>query len=93
MKIQDSYNPLFKPHVYCKKWIKEKIPNMYDIIKKRAMQTPSPDKYSKVESMKVPQFYAGFSKVKKVTYIDSIMAEKKKIPAPNSYKPNYPKSK
>ncbi|CAI2365491.1 unnamed protein product [Moneuplotes crassus] len=93
IKIQDSYNPLFKPHVYCNKWKKDKIPDMYDMIKKRAMQTPSPDKYSKVESMKVPQHYAGFSKVKRVSYIDTIMAEKKKIPGPNSYKPKYPKSK
>ncbi len=65
MKIQDSYNPLFKPQVFCPKWRKDKIPNMYDIIKKRAMQTPSPTKYSSAEDMKVPQFYAGFSKVKK----------------------------
>ena len=41
------------------------MPTMYDIIKKKAMATPSPDKYSKHDDLKVPRFYAGFTKVKK----------------------------
>ena len=65
MKIQNSYNPLFKPYVSVQKWQKDKIPTMHDIIKKKALATPSPDKYSQHDSMKVPRFYAGFSKVKK----------------------------
>jgi hypothetical protein len=28
----------------------------------------------------------------RVTYIDQVMKEKKKMPGPSSYKPNYPKS-
>mmetsp|Transcript_25494 Transcript_25494/g.28319 ORF Transcript_25494/g.28319 Transcript_25494/m.28319 type:complete len:158 (+) Transcript_25494:165-638(+) len=91
--IQDSYNPTLKNHIDVKKWKKDKIPTMYDIIRKKAMSTPSPNKYSQHDKLKVPRFYAGFSKVKKVTYIDEIMAKKKKVPGPSSYKPNYPKSK
>jgi hypothetical protein len=60
-----SYNPQHKQHVGMAKWSKDKIPTMYDIIKKKAMSTPSPDKYASQNKMAVPRFYAGFSKVKR----------------------------
>lgn len=60
-----DYNPMLKKHIGTKKWGKDKIPDMYQIIKKKAMSTPSPDKYSGHSKMDVPRFYAGFSKVKK----------------------------
>lgn len=60
-----NYNPQLKQHIGVQKWSKDKIPNMYDIIKKKAMSTPSPDKYSGHDKMEVPRFYAGFSKVKR----------------------------
>ena len=28
----------------------------------------------------------------RVTYIDQVMKDKKKVPGPSSYKPNYPKN-
>lgn len=97
-----DYNPQHKQHIGMKKWAKDKIPTMYDIIKKKAQSTPSPDKYSSHEKLQVPRFYSGFSKVKRyllkyhfyrVTYIDEIVKNKKKIPGPSSYKPNPPKSR
>jgi hypothetical protein len=48
-----------------KKWSKDKIPTMYDIIKKKSEATPSPDKYGGHVKLQVPRDYAGFSKVKK----------------------------
>lgn len=60
-----TYNPQLPKRVGLNKWTKDKIPNMYDMIRKKAMGTPSPDKYSKHEKLEVPRFYAGFSKVKK----------------------------
>lgn len=60
-----SYNPQHKQHFGFKKWSVNKIPNMYDIIRKKAMLTPSPDKYTGQIEHKVPKNYAGFSKVKR----------------------------
>ena len=38
---------IHKAHVYCKKWnSEEKIPNMWQQIKKHAESVPSPDKYT-----------------------------------------------
>lgn len=60
-----KYNPTIKKYIGTKKWIKDKIPDMYQIIKKHALSTPSPDKYKGHDKMQVPRFYAGFSKVKR----------------------------
>jgi len=60
-----SYDPIHKQHVGMKKWSKDKIPTMYDIIKKKSEATPSPDKYGGHVKLQVPRDYAGFSKVKK----------------------------
>lgn len=54
-----------KHHVGMVKWSQDKIPTMHDIIKKQALSTPSPNKYSGHIKLQVPRFYGGFSKVKK----------------------------
>lgn len=60
-----TYDPIHKNHVGTKKWAKDKIPDMYQIIKKHAQGTPSPDKYKGHIKLEVPKNYAGFSKVKR----------------------------
>jgi hypothetical protein len=41
-----KYNPYFdKPRV--RKWVKNKLPDFFSMIKKRAQNTPSPDHYQK----------------------------------------------
>lgn len=60
-----KYNPAIPNHAVSRKWQKDKIPNMYEIIQKKAGSTPSPGKYVGHDKMQVPRFYAGFSKVKR----------------------------
>ena len=54
-----------KQHIGMVKWSQDKIPTMYDLIKKQSMSTPSPNKYSGHLKLQVPRFFSGFSKVKK----------------------------
>ena len=70
-----SYNPQLPKHVYSKKWNKDKIPSMYDVIKKKAQSTPSPDKYTSHRKLEVPKNYAGFSKNKRFGLLLVILIE------------------
>jgi hypothetical protein len=54
-----------KQHLGMVKWSRDKIPTMYDLIKKQSISTPSPNKYSGHLKLQVPRFFSGFSKVKK----------------------------
>ena len=54
--------------------------SLQSIIRKRSLQIPAPNKYKIDEKYKIKAY---FNKSPKFSIIESIAADKKKIPAPN----------
>lgn len=76
-----------------RKWVKNKLPDFWSLVKKRSQQTPSPDHYQKNVQLigRNKKFYT--SKLPRETEIDIIFKTKKAGPTPFSYNPHQIKSK
>lgn len=76
-----------------RKWIKGKVPDFWDAVRKRALKTPSPDHYQKNVNMMGKKGKIFVSKLPRTTEIDMIFKNKKSGPSPFSYNPKPARSK